>query len=91
MTKEIQFEKNTNGDYEASFVSTGRVTFQALRKTVSSITVLGNVTGMRPSVVSVHQNIHDDSIIFGIDLPVGVNVTIRSHGEIIKAMVASDD
>lgn len=91
MVKEIQFEKNASGAYESSFISTGKVTFQALRKSVRSIAVMGNLPGMDPVTVSVHDNRYEHGIIFGIDLPVGVNVTLKTGGEIIKAMVMSND
>lgn len=91
MTKQIDFTKNKNGDYEASWVSTGAVTVQIERKTLESVIVLGNIPGMSPCVTAMYDNRYNNGIIFGVDLPVGVVVTLRCPAEILSAKMMGDD
>ncbi len=91
MIKQINFTKSESGKYEASFVSTGPVTVQMQRKDLQPVEVCGNITGMPPCVTGVYNNPNNNGIIFGVDLPVGVNVTLRCGSEITEAKMMGDD
>lgn len=91
MTKQIDFVKTADDEYEASFVSTGPVTVQMQRKGLQPVEVSANIPDMPRCVTNVYNNPYNNGIIFGLDFPVGIKVTLRCRAEITKAMMMGDD
>jgi len=50
------------------------------------VSVLANFPNMPPSVVHTIRNPYSNSIIFNIDMPDGVEVTLRTSSEVLKAL-----
>lgn len=90
MIKELVFEKD-GGESVARFVSTGAVTVQLQRKGMADVRVYGNLAGMPPCLTDIHRNPYNDGIILGIDLPVGVEVTVKVGCEVVSAKMMGND
>lgn len=92
MVKELNFVWNEKkGESEATFVSTGYVSVQIQRSWMAAVSVSGNLPGMTPCVVGVYQNVHNNGILFGIDLPIGVEVTVKTGCKVTQAKIMGDD
>lgn len=59
---------------------------QILQKERGIVSVRANLPGMPPSVVAVYQNPYDRSVIFEIDIPDGLETTIKSGTEVEMAV-----
>lgn len=86
MKKEINFTESEGGSFVASWTSTGAVTVQVERTKMRPVVVLANIPGMKPTVVARYENPYGNSVIFGVDLPVGVEVSIEVGCEVVQAM-----
>lgn len=86
MKKEISFSENESGSHVASWTSTGAVTVQVERTKMRPVVVYANIPGMKPTVVARYENPYGNSVIFGVDLPVGVEVTVEVGCAVAQAM-----
>lgn len=92
MVSVLNFEWNPQrGESVAKFVSVGPVTVQILRARLRNVVVQGNLPGLSPSFVAEYGNSYDLGILFGIDVGVGVEVTVRVGCEVTEAKMMSDD
>lgn len=92
MVKELDFEWDSGREESvARFVSVGPVSVHMQRTRPRNVVVLGNLPGMSPSFVAEYGNSYDLGILFGIDLAVGTQVTVRVGCEVAKAKLMSDD
>lgn len=81
--EELEFYKNGTM-YECKLPITNGVV-QVQMKGESVISVSGNLAGMKPSVMQVLRNPYSDSICFELNVPDGVEVTLRTQSEVLKA------
>ena len=91
MEKELKFEKNERGLYEAKFVSEGKTTIHVERKTLGAVSVLGNLTGLDPTLIETFKNNEDKGLAFIVDLPVGMEVTLRCGYEVTRAKMMTEN
>lgn len=88
MTEGLEFTE-LNGTYvcrlDNSTPNSGGV-IQVVQKTRGIVSVSANIPGMPPSVVAVYDNPYGNSVIFQLDLPSGVEVTIKSGTEVERAV-----
>lgn len=83
----LTFTPNAHGEYVAKYTSEGDAVVQIQLAEQGTITVQGNLTDMKPTTVGVFANHYDTSLLFGIDLPSGVEVTITSTAKVEKAVM----
>ncbi len=91
MVKELVFEKTADGESVARFVSAGPVTVQVQRRGMADVVVCGNLAGMPPCITDIHRNPYNDGIILGIDLPMGVEVTVKVGCDVVSAKMMGND
>lgn len=87
-TATLKFEKITtaSGDvYAAKFASTGAVVVEIERDKNSLVAVSANLEGMGEVPIDTFDNPYMANAIFEIDLPEGVQVTIKSTTEVKNA------
>ncbi len=92
MIKELEFVKiGTTGPYEAKFESEGLpVTVQLERQNAGAVAVLGNLPGMKPTLIDSFQNMSDSGIAFVVDFPKGMEVTLRCGYNVTVAKIMDD-
>lgn len=84
MATTLTFVKDNDG-YSANFTSKGSCVIQIERDKPSLIAVQANLEGMNPVPVTNFQNGYTPNAIFEIDVPAGVDVTIKSSTEVTNA------
>lgn len=90
MVQTIEFTKTQNGRWEHTFKSTGPVVVQINTESAGCIYVFASYDGLTRSMVGEFTN-PNASLMFGIDLPAGVEVTIWSVKRVTKAVMAEDE
>lgn len=84
MATNLNFTKR--GDvYQATFESEGACVIELERDKPSPVAVMANLEGMTPVPVATFQNPYTANVIFNINLPEGVEVTIKSTTEVKNA------
>ncbi len=84
MATEIKFATRGGVKEYAEFVSDGNITtIEVEREKFSYFTVYANLDGMEP--VSVYNEPHIQNLIFQVDVPAGVKVTLDSGSHVTKA------
>lgn len=87
----LAFTKGTDGSYTARFTSTGPVTVQMERRKQSLVAVRANVPGMDEVPVCSFQNGYGADVIFNLDVPSGLEVSIKSGTEVLSAKILGND
>lgn len=88
----LTFTKDAdNGSYATKFTSTGPVSVQIKRKHIHPVIVSANIPGMSPCVIGTYQNTYNYGIVIGIDIPAGMEVTLKCGSEIIDAKMMTDE
>lgn len=85
MAQTIEFTR-IGGGWEHTFTSKGAVAVQMNTVSAGRIFVFASFPGMEPSLVGELDNSFGSSY-FGIDLPAGTEVTIRSAVDVSQAMI----
>lgn len=84
-TIELTFQKADSGKYTASFISNGSLAVvQLQRKSKASVKVYANLDGMDPVPVD-YRLYGTGDVIFQVELPAGVEVTVESPAEVQTA------
>lgn len=83
MATEINFTKDGSKKEVASFTSQGPVVVQVLRDGKNYFTVYANLDGMEP--VSIFSTTTLQNLIFEVDVPEGVIVTMESYSHVSSA------
>lgn len=83
----LTFNKQPDGNYAASFVSTGLATIQISRKSIGTLSVRANIPGMNPVPVSLLDNPYSTDIIFELDIANGLEVSVISSTEVTDAKI----
>lgn len=87
-SNDLVFTKNELGRYESTFVSSGeKVSIQMERKTEDCYSVLCNVEGMDPVPVYTSGGTARKNVIFTVDVPTGMEVTVVSMSEVVQAKI----
>lgn len=83
---DLSFSKNSQNRDQASFVSEGAVTVQMQRKDVGALNIYANLDGMGAKYIGGYGSYNDgNNLIFTVDVPAGVTVTIESYPEVVSA------
>lgn len=90
MTTNLTFTK-VNNEWVSTFTSQGECVIQLERNDKSPVSVSANIEGMKPVVVASFSNPYVDSVIFGVDVQNGVEITIKSATEVKTAKMLTDD
>lgn len=86
MTQELIFEKEGTS-YVCKLnegVTTGIIQVEFEGRGILSVSA--NIPGMTPSVVNVYENPYGNSVIVELDLPAGIEVTLRTSTKVNKAL-----
>lgn len=87
-SNDLTFSKNELGRYESSFVSSGeKVTIQMERAEEDCYYVCCNIDGMTPVPVYTSGGTARKNIIFSLDIPASVEVTVVSMSEVVRAKI----
>lgn len=85
-TTDLSFSKNSGNRWQASFVSEGAVTVQMQRKDVGAVNIYANLDGMTAKYIGGYGNYNGgNNVIFTVDVPSGVTITIESYSEVVSA------
>lgn len=85
-TTELTFERinNTSVCKIPDYKSGGVIQVQLAKQ--ANVSASANIPGMPPSVVGIFENPYGDSVIFSLDVPDGLEVTLKSSSPVIKAV-----
>ncbi len=88
----LTFTKDAdNGSYAAKFTSTGPVSVQIKRKDINPVIVSANIPGMSPCIIGTYHNNSNPDIVIGIDIPAGMEVTLRCGSQVLEAKMMTDE
>lgn len=81
----LNFEEQ-GGTWNTKFTSEGACVVELERKAQGTVSVGVNIEGLRsiPVPVANLANPYDAGVIFAIDIPKGLEITIRSSSEVIQ-------
>lgn len=86
MSTELSFTQDSQGRWTASFASSGeRVAIEVNRTAEGPFTVSASIGGLRPKPVM--DLSRDADLLFEIDLPAGVTVSLTSLTEVTAGQV----
>lgn len=83
----LSFSKQSDGNYTAGFVSTGKATIQLDREALGIVSVRVNIPGMNSVPVNQFDNPYSPDIIFEVDIAEGLEVTIISTTKVLAAKI----
>lgn len=86
-TSTLTFEK-VGGVYAAKFASQGACVIEIERDEQSPVSVSANIDGMAEVPIASFNNPYVSSVIFNLDIPAGINITIKSTTEVVSAKMA---
>lgn len=86
MTTTLNFTKS-GGTWVTQFASQGACIIELERKAQGTVAISVNIEGMMPIPVPVANlaNPYDPSVIFAIDIPEGLIITVKSSSEVTNA------
>lgn len=83
-TTTLNFTKE-NGIYTAKFTSEGNTIIELEREENGVVSVLANISGMRAVPVGQYNNGYGADAIIRVNVPSGLEVTIKSQSEVKNA------
>lgn len=83
-TSTLNFTKD-NGVYVAKFTSNGNTIIELEREENGMVSVLANISGMRAVPVGQYNNGFGADAIIRVNVPSGIEVTIKSQSEVKNA------
>lgn len=89
MTTSLTFGKKGDS-YVATFSSQGPCVIEMERDKQSLVSVSANLEGMPPIPIGNFQNPYMPSLIFELDLPSGIAVTVKSSTEVRNAKMLTN-
>lgn len=88
MAKELNFTKNDQGHWEASFAASGeRMAIEVNRKSSGPLLVSGSIDDLKEILLRDFGPKANEDLMFEIDVPEDVTVTIVSFTEVEEAKV----
>lgn len=88
MASTLTFEKLTTASgnlWAAKFTSQGACVIEMERKSHGLVAITANLEGMAEVPVTNFQNPYGKNVIFEVDVPEGVEITVKSESEVTKA------
>lgn len=86
MATELNFEKiGTENVCKINDYTSGDV-IQVQLDGIARVSASANIPGMPPSVVGIFENPYSKSVIFSLDIPDGLEVTLKTSSNVIKAV-----
>lgn len=83
MGRELSFEKNSQGKWEASIESQGEpMAIEINREKGGSLLIYGNLEGMEKVVLEHYGPNAEKHHLVEVDVPAGVTITIESYTEV---------
>lgn len=83
MAKELKFEKNETGKWEASIESEGvPMAIEINREKAGSLLIYGNLEGLEKVVLENYGPSAEKHHLVEVDVPAGVKITIESYTEV---------
>ena len=83
---DLSFSKNNKKKNVSSFVAVGSVTIQVKRKEAGALKIYANIDGMDAIYVGGYGPYNGSAnLIFNVDVPAGVNVSVESFTEVLEA------
>lgn len=67
------------------FTNTGNTIVQIEREKDGVVSVLAQIDGLQEVPIAQFQNGYTPNVIFQLNIPAGVNITIKSQTEVLKA------
>lgn len=83
-TKNLTF-RNVGDKWAATFTAEGPSIVQIKRKAQGLCSVYANLADMSPVPIAVFQNPYVQDVIFNLEVPAGIEVTIESAVEVVSA------
>lgn len=74
-----------DGTWQASYISSGLCVVELEREEGGVVSVLANIQGMRAVPVGQYQNGYGADAIISVNVPSGIEVTIKSGSEVKNA------
>ena len=90
MTTNLTFTK-VNNEWVSTFTSQGACVIELERDVQSPVSVSANIDGMRPIPVASFSNPYMEDVIFSVDVPNGIEITIKSTTEVTECKMLTDD
>lgn len=88
MATSLNFTQNTPGQWEATCTSTGdRMAVHISRATKGPLNVYGSIDGLEKKFLQNIGSGMDKDVIFEIDVPADVEITIISFSEVTEAKI----
>lgn len=88
MATDLTFTQNSQGHFEASCTSSGdRIAVKINRSASGTLLVYGTIEDLEPSILYNFGPGSDQDMMFEIDVPADVNITIVSYSEVIAAKI----
>lgn len=88
-TSTLKFTKD-NGTWVAKFTSNGNTIIELERDDNGVVSVLANISGMRAVPVGQYQNGYGADAIIRVNVPSGLEVTIKSQSEVKTAKMITE-
>lgn len=88
-TTNLTFTKQED-EWVSTFTSTGEGIIEIERKGQGNCSVLANITGMEKVPIATFQNPYVNTVIFNLDIPAGIEVTIKSASEVTSAKMFTE-
>ena len=83
--KNLEFAKNSDGDYIATFTSEGTSVVELERSEQAAVMIYASIPDMTPIYIGGYMSSYSPSLIIGIDVMSGLEVSVVSKSEISKA------
>lgn len=88
-TTTLDFTKN-KGVYTAKFTSEGNTIIELEREDSGVVSVLANISGMRPVAIGQYSNGYGADAIIRVNVPSGIEVTVKSQSEVKSAKMLTE-
>lgn len=88
MATTLSFTQNSSNRWEASCTSSGdRIAVEITRTKSGPLIVYGNITGLGKKMIHDFGPSAEDTVIFEIDVPADIDITIESFTEVTSAKI----
>lgn len=88
-TSTLNFTKD-KGVYVAKFTSSGNTIIELEREENGVVSVLANISGMRPVAIGSYQNGYSADAIIRVNVPSGLEVMVKSQSEVKAAKIMTE-
>lgn len=91
MAMTLKFE-NHGGTWQSKFTSEGACVVELERKEQGTVAISVNIKGMKPIPIPTKDlaNPYNANVLFAIDVPQGLEITIKSSTEVLTAQYQTE-